>query len=45
MLQHFITVSEAMPKAEGERYLAWVEEQTFSTMGDMGAAKCPACRK
>jgi hypothetical protein len=29
MLKHFIAVSRAMPPAEGERYLAWVEEQTL----------------
>lgn len=29
MLKHFLDVSHAMPPAQGERYLSWVEEQTF----------------
>jgi len=29
MLRHFIEVSQAMPPKQGERYLAWVKEQTF----------------
>jgi len=30
MLKHFLAVSQAMPPAQGERYLAWVKEQTFA---------------
>jgi len=29
MLKHFIAVSQAMPPAQGKRYLAWIEEQTL----------------
>jgi hypothetical protein len=29
MLKHFIQVSRTMPEAQGKRYLAWVEQQTF----------------
>jgi hypothetical protein len=29
MLNHFLAVSEAMPEAQGKRYLAWIEQQTF----------------
>ncbi len=30
MLKHFLEVSRAMPPAQGERYLAWMKEQTFT---------------
>lgn len=29
MLEHFLAVSRTMPEAQGKRYLAWVEQQTF----------------
>ncbi|HWQ93649.1 MAG TPA: periplasmic heavy metal sensor [Clostridia bacterium] len=29
MLKHFLEVSRTMPPAQGQRYLAWVEQQTF----------------
>jgi hypothetical protein len=29
MLRHFLEVSRTMPEAQGRRYLAWVEQQTF----------------
>ncbi len=29
MLKHFLAVSRTMPPAEGQRYLQWVERQTF----------------
>lgn len=29
MLNHFIEVSRMMPSAQGQRYLEWVEQQTF----------------
>jgi hypothetical protein len=29
MLQHFYKVSRTMPPAQGERYLAWVQERTI----------------
>jgi len=29
MLKHFYQVSQTMPPAEGQRYLAWVQEKTF----------------
>jgi hypothetical protein len=29
MLQHFYDVSRTMPPAQGERYLAWVQERTI----------------
>jgi len=31
MLKHFLTVSRAMPPAQGQRYLAWVKGQTFTS--------------
>lgn len=34
MLAHFYSVSQAMPPAEGKRYLDWVQKHTL----DMGAA-------
>jgi hypothetical protein len=29
MLRHFLEVSRAMPRQQGQRYLAWVHEHTF----------------
>jgi len=29
MLKHFYQVSQTMPPAQGERYLAWVQKKTF----------------
>jgi len=29
MMKHFMEVSRTMPPAQGRRYLAWVEQQTF----------------
>ena len=29
MLQHFFTVSQTMPPAQGKRYLEWISERTF----------------
>ena len=29
MLTHFLQVSRAMPPKQGQRYLAWVEQQTL----------------
>ncbi len=29
MLKHFYAVSQTMPPARGQRYLAWVQEKTF----------------
>jgi hypothetical protein len=29
MLKHFYAVSQTMPPAQGQRYLAWVQEKTF----------------
>ena len=29
MLKHFYAVSQTMPLAQGQRYLAWVQEKTF----------------
>jgi hypothetical protein len=29
MLKHFLAVSRTMPPAQGRRYLAWVQQQTF----------------
>jgi hypothetical protein len=29
MLKHFLQVSRTMPEAQGKRYLAWVQQQTF----------------
>ena len=29
MLKHFLAVSQAMPSAQGERYLRWIEQRTF----------------
>ncbi len=31
MLQHFYQVSQAMPPAQGKRYLQWIQEKTFLT--------------
>jgi hypothetical protein len=36
MLDHFFTVSQAMPPEQGRRYLAWVQERTFLTSEGMG---------
>jgi hypothetical protein len=35
MLQHFIQVSRTMPPEQGQRYLAWVEQQTILQGGAM----------
>jgi len=35
MLQHFITVSEAMPPAEGQRYLAEMKQLTLGSHEEM----------
>ncbi len=45
MLRHFVTVSKAMPREQGTRYLEWVEQTTFSSMNGMGSQACPACKK
>ena len=29
MLKHFVQVSRTMPQQQGQRYLAWVERETF----------------
>jgi hypothetical protein len=41
MLKHFIAVSQAMPPAQGKRYLAWIEEQTVLSepMGRMRSSR------
>jgi hypothetical protein len=35
MLKHFYEVSRTMPPEEGRRYLAWVQERTFSSSDGM----------
>jgi hypothetical protein len=39
MLQHFLQISRTMPPEEGQRYLAWVEGQTF--MGGQSMENSP----
>jgi len=35
MFRHFVEVSQAMPPAQGKRYLAWVQERTLLDGGMM----------
>lgn len=37
MLHHFIAVSRQMPPEQGRRYLAWIEERTFTDSSGMMA--------
>jgi hypothetical protein len=39
MLEHFLQVSRTMPPEQGQRYLAWVERQTF--MGGQSMENSP----
>jgi hypothetical protein len=37
MLKHFFAVSQSMPKSQGDRYMAWVQQQTLlDTTGMLG---------
>jgi len=38
MLKHFYQVSQTMPAAQGQRYLAWVQEKTFLSDHGMNQA-------
>ena len=42
MLKHFLAVSRTMPPAQGRRYLAWVQQQTFMHGQAMEAHHHPA---